>query len=232
MVSNRTFLAKSRKLIGVYGASGFGREVLPLVRRSRPVNLSDLEEIVFVDDAPTTEVLNGHRVLTFDSLMAEASGPVSIILAIADARARERLYQKCRAVGVEVLSVQASNAEILEDVTLGEGSIICSFVTLTSNIKVGRCFHANLYSYIAHDCVIGDYVTFAPGVHCNGNVVVEDYAYVGAGAVIRQGKPGTPMVIGRGATVGMGAVVTKNVLPGSTVVGNPARVVDSKPKAE
>ena len=32
-----------------------------------------------------------------------------------------------------------------------------------------------------------------------------------------------PLVIGRGATVGMGAVVTKDVAAGSTVVGNPAR---------
>lgn len=66
-------------------------------------------------------------------------------------------------------------------------------------------------------------MTFAPGVKCNGNVVIEDHAYIGAGAVIKQGKPGEPLVIGRGAVVGMGAVVTKSVPPGVTVVGNPAR---------
>lgn len=58
---------------------------------------------------------------------------------------------------------------------------------------------------------------------CNGNVVVEDYAYIGTGAVIKQGQPGQPLVIGRGAVVGMGAVVTKSVPSGATVVGNPAR---------
>ena len=35
--------------------------------------------------------------------------------------------------------------------------------------------------------------------------------------------PGNPLVIGKGAVVGMGAVVTKNVPPGETVIGNPAR---------
>ncbi len=75
-------------------------------------------------------------------------------------------------------------------------------------------------------CVIGDYVTFAPGVMCNGNVHVQDHAYIGTGAVIKQGLPGAPLVIGRGAVVGMGAVVTKSVPPGVTVVGNPARVLE------
>ena len=81
------------------------------------------------------------------------------------------------------------------------------------------------YSYVEHDCVIGDFVTFAPGVQCNGNVTIEDHVYVGAGAMIKQGKPGKPLVVGRGAVVGMGAVVTRDVPAGATVVGNPARAM-------
>ena len=71
--------------------------------------------------------------------------------------------------------------------------------------------------------MIGDYVTFAPSVRCNGNIVIEDHAYIGTGAVIKQGTPEKPLVIGKGAVVGMGAVVTKDVPPGVTVVGNPAK---------
>ena len=58
--------------------------------------------------------------------------------------------------------MRAANAVEMDDVTIGEGALISPFVTFTSNIRIGDHFHANLYSYVEHDCVIGDYVTFAP----------------------------------------------------------------------
>ena len=70
---------------------------------------------------------------------------------------------------------------------IGAGAIICGFCTITTNVRIGRFFHANIYSYVEHDAVIGDYVTFAPRVNCNGNITIKDLAYVGAAAAIRQG---------------------------------------------
>lgn len=180
-------------------------------------------ELVFVDDRPPAPWINGHRVLTYAEWLAQPAQQRWMNIAVANSMARERLVQRCAADGIQFFEVRAANVVQLDDVQLGEGAILCPFVTLTSNIRIGRHFHANLYSYVEHDCVIGDYVTFAPGVKCNGNVVIEDHAYIGTGAVLRQGKPGEPLVIGRGAVVGMGAVVTKSVPPGVTVVGNPAR---------
>ena len=94
---------------------------------------------------------------------------------------------------------------------------------MTSNIEIGVCFQANIYSYVGHDCRVGDYVTLAPCVKCNGNVVIEDHVYIGAGALIKPGTRDNPTVIGRGAKIGMGAVVIQNVAPGAQVFGNPAR---------
>lgn len=122
-----------------------------------------------------------------------------------------------------MFDVTASNVVRMDEALIDNGAILAPFVTITSNVRVGKNFHANIYSYVAHDCVIGDFVTFAPAVRCNGNVVIEDHAYIGTGAILKQGRPDKPLVVGRGAVVGMGAVVTKDVPPGVTVVGNPAR---------
>ncbi|MGN5352848.1 acetyltransferase [Ralstonia sp. L16] len=217
------------KRFAIFGASGFGREVMPVLRQQLERSETGPWDLVFVDDAPAATRLNGHRVLTYDQWLEEPAESRSISLAIANSQVREKLVGRCTQDGVRFVETRAVNVVSMDDVQMGEGAILCPFVTLTSNIRIGRQFHANIYSYVAHDCVVGDYVTFAPGVQCNGNVVIEDHAYIGTGAILRQGKPGAPLVIGRGAVVGMGAVVTKSVPPGITVVGNPAKHLERRP---
>ena len=215
----------SQDLFAVYGASGCGRGVMPLARAQlRRQGISD-DRLVFVDDSPEALVINGQRVLTYAQFLLLPAQERYVSLAIANSVIRERLALRCNEDGVVPWSVSAANVEVMDEVQVGLGAILCPFVTLTSNIRIGKHFHANLYSYVEHDCVIGDYVTFAPSVKCNGNIVIEDHAYIGAGAIIKQGKPGQPLVVGKGAVVGMGAVVTKDVSAGATVIGNPARLL-------
>ena len=203
---------------------------MPLARQQLQETENQPWDLVFVDDNPHAPQFNGHQVLTYAQWLTEPAASRHICLAIASGMVREKLVTRCSCDDVAFFEVRAANVVVMDEVQIGPGAVLCPFVTLTSNIRIGHHFHANLYSYVEHDCVIGDFVTFAPGVHCNGNVVVEDHAYIGTGAILRQGKPGEPLVIGRGAVVGMGAVVTKNVAPGTTVVGNPARVMEPRVK--
>lgn len=218
------------KLYAIYGVSGFGREVMPVARRMLQQQAAGNYELVFVDDNPTAPAVNGQRVMTWSDFLATPAQAKYVNVAIANSVVREKLAHCCLEAGIQLFSVVAENTVVLDANEIGEGAILCPFAMVTSNAKIGRHFHANIYSYVAHDCVIGDFVTFAPAVKCNGNVIVEDHAYIGTGAILRQGKPGEPLVIGRGAVVGMGAVVTKSVAPGTTVVGNPARLMEPRAK--
>jgi sugar O-acyltransferase (sialic acid O-acetyltransferase NeuD family) len=209
----------------VYGAAGCGRGIIPLARAQLKESKINTGALVFIDDNPSAKEVNGHPVLTYSEFKKIRSSGCFVAIAIADSKIRERLSIHLAEDEITPWAIRAKHTVVMDDVRIGEGSLLSPFVTLTSNIRIGKYFHANLYSYVEHDCVIGDFVTFAPGVKCNGNVIVEDHAYIGAGAVIKQGAPGNPLVIGKGAVVGMGAVVTRSVAPGTTVVGNPARPV-------
>lgn len=221
------------KLYAVYGVSGCGRSLMPIARqqlsRQQLAQEQDASEIVFIDDALTdVAMVNGHRAMNYAQFLKEQASEKSVLIAIANSRVREKIANRLNEDGIALWSVFADNAVLMDETKIATGCAISPFVSITSNIKIGKCFHANLYSYVEHDCVIGDFVTFAPGVKCNGNIHIEDHAYIGAGAVIKQGTPEKPLVIGKGAIVGMGAVVTKSVPAGVTVVGNPARIVEPK----
>jgi sugar O-acyltransferase (sialic acid O-acetyltransferase NeuD family) len=215
------------KKVAIFGVSGFGREVMPNSREQWLRGNTDFE-LVFVDDSPPSGSVNGCRVLSYSDWIREPGESHHINIAIANSEIREKIVERCLKDGVEFYEVRAANVVQFDEVSIGEGAILCAFTTLTSNVKIGKHFHANIYSYVAHDCIVGDYVTLAPGVMCNGNVTIEDHAYIGTGAIIKQGNPGNPLVIGRGAVVGMGAVVTKSVPPYTTVIGNPAKPMIKK----
>lgn len=218
---------KRIKRYAIYGTGGAARSVMPLAREQLAA-LNEPYELAFVEDNPLSSICNGYPVWLYTEWLAQPSSGCYISILINDGSIREELVRRCQADGVGFYEVRANTVVQSDEVDLGEGAMLAHFVSLGSNARIGRHFHAHSFSYVGHDCVIGDFVTFAPDVKCNGNIVIEDYAYIGAGAVLKQGKPGKPLVIGQGATVGMGAVVTKSVPPGATVVGNPARPLVKK----
>lgn len=216
-------------LYGIIGAGGFGREVIPLAARWLPIwdGLNHESELVFVVEdrlfKPDTAI-NGYRVIALSDFLSAQATERRYSIAIGDSTTRERIADSIPRDIAKPFTIIAQNHVALDGNEIGEGGIFCSFSHITSNARIGKFFHGNIYSYVAHNCVIGDFVTFAPGVKCNGHVVIEDHAYIGTGAVIKDASE-EPIVIGRGAIVGMGAVVTKSVPPGATVVGVPAKQI-------
>ena len=208
------------RTFGLIGAGGFAREVMPIARACFD------GDVCFVETTPSAPGINGIKLLSEADFLA-LPGEKYYAIAVADARTRAAIAARLAGKATPYTLFAPSHINGDRN-SIGEGAILCHFTTLTGNAAIGKHFHANIYSYVAHDCVIGDYVTFAPNVQCNGNVHIGDYAYIGTGAIIRQGTPDHPLTIGEGAVVGMGAVVTKSVPPGVTVVGNPARPLEKK----
>lgn len=217
-------------VVGLVGAGGFGREVMPLVQECAAdlmtAHQASKLDIFFVETDPTINCVNDVRLISEAEFLGLKCEKKLFNIAIANSAVRERLAHHYMSNGVQPVSFTSRTSIQYCNNQIDIGGIICANTIITSNAIIGKFFHANIYSYVAHDCVVGDYVTFAPNVHCNGNVHIGDHAYLGTGAMIKEGSRAKPRVIGQGAIIGMGAVVTKDVPPYSTVVGNPARILD------
>lgn len=213
--------------LGVYGAGGHGRETASLLLQKS----MHAPGLIFVDDDPqkSGKKINGLLVKSFTDLCREPDRRRLLVISVAEPYLRKYLAQKCSQAGFSFTTVVAANSLVQPDNMIGPGGIFSPFTLVTKNITIGKHFHCNMYSFVAHDCVIGDYVTFAPRVSCNGMVRIEDFVYVGTGVVFRQGTPHKHLVVGRGSVVGMGSVVTKDVPSGVLVMGNPARYVRDLP---
>lgn len=208
------------RIFGLIGAGRFAREVMPVAR----MLLTDNAALYFVETTPHASHVNGVPVISEADFIA-MNGEKIYSIAFSESDGRKAIAERLegKAAPYSIIAPQSFLGDANE---LGEGMVLCPFTSITSNVRIGKHFQANIYSYVGHDCVIGDYVTFAPSVQCNGYVTIEDGAYIGTGAIIKQGSPDKPTVIGAGAIIGMGAVVTKSVAAGTTVVGNPAKIME------
>lgn len=141
---------------------------------------------------------------------------------------------------------------VVPSVEIGANTVVWQFVVILDGAKIGQDCNLNAHTLVEGGARIGDRVTLKPGVYVWDGVILEDDVFcgpnatftndlrprskrrppaflstriragasIGAGAVILPG-----LEIGQNAMIGAGAVVTTDVPPGETWVGNPARAL-------
>jgi sugar O-acyltransferase (sialic acid O-acetyltransferase NeuD family) len=196
------------KELAIIGAGGFGRETKQWATNGDVNGL--FPHTFYVDDEfskgelrPLTQ-LDGQRSLA--------------VIAIGSPSDRQRIANRVRS-DVQYTKLIHRTA-ICDKNSIGVGCIICPYVVITVNCKIGRHFHANLHSDIGHDCVIGHYVTLAPGARVSGNCNIGDGVYIGSNAVIREGVTIAPWTI-----IGANSVVLHDITESGTYVGVPAKKI-------
>src|SRR5450830_857256 len=104
------------KRYAVYGGSGFGREVMPVLRKQLERTGQGEWDLVFVDDDPQSDRLNGHPVLRYAEWKSAPAEGRYVTLAIANSKIRETLAQRCSADGVKFVDVAASNVVMMDEI--------------------------------------------------------------------------------------------------------------------
>ena len=206
------------KLIAIYGASGFGREVAWLAEAC------NVQVACFVDDdtAKHEGTLNDPPVLALGAA-SQHFPKACIIAALGNPKIREHVIGKCAEVGFHFATLVHPRVEMSKLIEMGEGVVICAGCILTTNIRLGEHVQINLNCTIGHDVIMGDYTTLAPGVHVSGWVHFGKRVYVGTGAVIINGTEEEPLTVGDDAVIGAGACITRSIPRAETWGGVPAK---------
>jgi sugar O-acyltransferase (sialic acid O-acetyltransferase NeuD family) len=146
------------------------------------------------------------------------------LAAIGGGRGRDRVAMQTlmRSTGLLIPVLVHPSAVVSPSAQLGAGTQILALANIGAESRLGEACIINHRASVDHECVLGNGVHLAPGATLCGCINIGDNVFIGASAVI------LPRIsIGQDAVVGAGAVVTRDVLAGATVAGNPARVIKS-----
>lgn len=198
----------------VHGTGGMGREAAGWAQDV------GFEVLGFLDDDSKlygTEVA-GLTVLGGATTLDDHPGS-EVVVAIGAPAVRARLVASY--VG-RVATLVHPSVVVGRRTHLSAGVLIGPNAVISTGGHLGAGAIVNYGAVVGHDARLGEAVFVGPNAALAGDVIVGDRAWIGIGASVLPG-----LTIGTGAVVGAGAVVVHDVEPGATVVGVPARPLDT-----
>jgi len=207
------------KTIGIFGTSGFAREVVDIA--------SELgyQTILIAKDQVELDAFGfeGEVMLEQD---LDRFGQIDLAIGIGENAVRQKIASRYASRGrfINLIHPSASFGKGQRArIEASQGLIICAGVRFTNNIQVGHFSIFNLNATIGHDVVVEDFVNVAPGANVSGNVHLGARCWIGTGAAINQGTAEGKLQIGPDAVIGSGSVVVKNCEGSAVYVGIPAK---------
>lgn len=210
------------KDIAIFGAGGFGREVLALIKdinKTTPV----WNVVGFFDDGHEKgEVCNGYPILGKTEDLNRWPMPISLVIAIGKPVIKKKIHDKINNPLIDFPTLIHPSVWIgdREYVEIGKGCIICAGVMITTNVQIKDFVILNLQCTVGHDSIIKDYAALMPTVNVSGEVTIGEGVFVGTGATIIN-----QLEIGEYTIVGAAAGVTKTLPAHCTAVGVPAKPI-------
>jgi acetyltransferase-like isoleucine patch superfamily enzyme len=181
--------------------------------------------LAYVDEITRNEHASMQHTPSIDyATWRERLREIPCVVAALDSAVRRELVERLVGDGGSLAALNPSGSVISHQARFGAATFVDEGVAFVgSATTIGRSTIVLTPTSIAHDIVIGDFVTIYPSAAISGHVVIEDDVTIGPGAVIVNGRVDKPLRIGRGARLAASAVVTRSIGPGVCVAGNPAR---------
>lgn len=212
-----------KKLILV-GAGGHAKVVIDAVDRKE----YEITGILDKDLSHIHEQINGVPIIGTDR-DAERYFNEGICYAciaighMGDARIRNCLFSRFKAVGYRMINIIHPAAIISESSRLGEGNLVMPNCVINAEAQIGNNTIINTGAIVEHEAIIENDVHLAPGSIVAGMSIVGSGSFIGAGSVILQN-----LHIGTNVTIGAGSTVIHDMPNNVIAIGSPAREIRRK----
>lgn len=175
------------------------------------------------DDSPEPRLdrfeNRGVRFLgTIDEAIASCPKDVRFLATVGFPEGRRAVAERAERAGLRAATLIDPRATIETHARIGEGAVIMEGVHVSPLCRVGRHVYLSHKVMIGHDVQVGDFTSILPLSAIGGDSIIEEDVLICLSASIINRKR-----VGRGAVVGAGAVVVRDVEAGTTVLGVPAK---------
>ncbi len=209
------------KRIGIFGTSGFAREVDDVA-----------SALGFTAVFVAENALERSRWIAPDDVMLEGDveryADMPFAIGIGNNAARQRVAEQYsgRLRFPALIHPAASFGKALRpSVEVRSGVIISAGARFMNNIEIGDFTVFNLNVTVGHDSIVERFAHLTPGVNVSGYVRIGERAWLGTGCAINQGSRLQRLSIGADTVVGSGAVVIEDCASHSVYAGVPARKI-------
>ena len=209
------------KKVVIIGGGGNGlvvaQIVLDLIKTGEPIEL-----VGFLNDnIPVGEHMECWPVLGAPHEWDRLDGNISFVyalLSVGKMKVRAEKFKHLNIPQSRMATVVHPSASIGFNVKLGSGVVVAANAVLQPGAKVGNNCFIRANANLGHDVALDDLVDIGPNSTLCGYAHVEEGVQIAPNSVVRDS-----VRIGTYSTVAAGAAIFKDVAPGATMLGNPAK---------
>ena len=206
-------------ILGIYGTSGVGREVLDMALQINR-NEKRWTEIIFINDYRYGETVHDIEVHPFSYILGKYTpDSIEISIAMGEPEHKKVVAERVETAGYPLANIIHPDAYIGIGARHGQGLILREGAKISVDATVGRNVCFENYAILGHDSVIGDNCQISTFTSIAGNCTIGSYVFIGLNSAIIQ-----RIHIGSNVIIAAGSMVFRDIPDDMMASGNPARI--------